>query len=85
MTCKDCIGYVFCSRGTNGRTDFMGKDAACNNVEELCNDFKNKADFVKIVKCGECEYREECNKEVYVEGSYTSIYWCSEGRRNNIK
>ena len=56
MTCKDCIGYKFCSRGRNGQTNFYGKDVACNNVDILCNDFKNKADFVEVVRCSECKY-----------------------------
>lgn len=56
MTCKDCLGYKFCSRGRNGQTNFYGEVSACNNVESLCKDFKNKADFVEVVRCKDCRY-----------------------------
>ena len=70
-TCSVCIGYKFCSRGRNGQTNFYGKDVACNSVEYLCNDFKNKADFQEVkhgewikkdhvaeaeFKCSACRY-----------------------------
>ena len=55
MTCKDCIGYKFCSRGRNGLTNFYGKENACNNVEYLCQDFTNKADFAEVVRCVKCK------------------------------
>lgn len=54
MTCKDCIGYEFCSIGRDEDTIFYGKDIACNDVEDLCRYFKNKADFVEVVRCEEC-------------------------------
>lgn len=47
-TCKNCIGYKYCSRGRNGKTNFCGEITACNNVEILCNDFKNKADVAEV-------------------------------------
>ena len=49
MTCKDCMGYKFCSRGRDGQTNFYGVESACNNVETLCNDFKNKSDYTEVV------------------------------------
>ena len=48
MTCRACIGYRFCSIGRNEQTNFYGKESACNNVEDLCSAFKNKADFVEL-------------------------------------
>ena len=58
MTCKDCIGYEFCSIGRDEGTVFYGKDIACNDVEDLCRCFKNKADFVEVkhgywIECGD--------------------------------
>ena len=47
-TCKDCIGYKYCSRGRNGKTNFYGEISACNNVEILCNDFKDTADVAEV-------------------------------------
>lgn len=59
MTCKDCIGYEFCSIGRDEDTVFYGKDIACNDVEDLCRYFKNKADFVKVVRCKDCKQFSE--------------------------
>lgn len=50
-SCKECIGYKFCSRDKNGLTNFYGVETACNNVEYLCNDFANKSNF-QLVKRG---------------------------------
>ena len=55
MTCKNCIGYKFCSRGRNGQTNFYGTELACNDVEFLCPDFKNKADVAEVVRCEKCK------------------------------
>jgi hypothetical protein len=40
-------------------TPYYGLDAACNNVEQLCENFKNKADFVEVVRCNDCVYSNE--------------------------
>ena len=64
MTCRACIGYRFCSIGRNEQTNFYGKESACNNVEDLCSAFKNKADFVKIpCKCKDCEHFNNLNPD----------------------
>lgn len=42
MTCKDCIHDVVCPH-------LKDSDA------EKCGAFKNKADFVEVVRCGECK------------------------------
>jgi hypothetical protein len=48
MTCKDCIGYEYCNpQPKNPR-----------QVEKWCKKFKNKADFVEIVRCAKCKYGE---------------------------
>lgn len=80
--CEKCISYDMC----NYEYEHQDTDAILtffpNNTD--CPWFKNKADFVEVVKCGECAFREECNKEIYVERSYTSIDWCSEGKKKWI-
>ena len=47
-TCKDCIHYDTCYHiehyGRLGETD------------EPCGGFKNKADFVEVVRCEKCKY-----------------------------
>ena len=55
-SCKDCVGYNFCSRKRDGETDYLGKEIGCGNVEDLCGDFKNKADIVPVVRCKDCKY-----------------------------
>lgn len=49
-TCKDCIHYFACS--ANGGL-FNDKD---ETKEMLCNHFKNKVDFVEVVRCKDCKY-----------------------------
>ena len=44
MTCYDCIHKPVCFR--YGFT---------KDVEELCPAFKNKADFVEVVRCANCK------------------------------
>lgn len=46
MTCKDCIGYEYCN--PQPRNPRM--------VEKWCEKFKNKADFVEVVRCEKCKY-----------------------------
>ena len=47
MTCKDCIHYKPC--------DYHIDEETLMTVEE-CEDFKNKADFVEVVRCEKCKY-----------------------------
>ncbi len=44
MTCKDCIHINVCRA-------YEPEDAEC-----ICNHFKNKADFVEVVRCGKCKH-----------------------------
>jgi hypothetical protein len=51
-TCKDCLHYEACKNiyeivfGDNKKYTFTGK----------CYLFKNKADFVEVVRCKDCKY-----------------------------
>ena len=68
MTCKDCIYRAMCyNHGHYGRDD-----------EETCEMFKNKADFVEVVRCKDCECYEV--KKFYGK----TLYDCSHpsGCRN---
>jgi hypothetical protein len=85
MTCKDCIGYKFCSRGRNGQTNFYGKDVACNNVDILCNDFKNKADFVEVVRCRKCKHGDVATISKSKDGEETIACYCKlKGRVTDV-
>lgn len=50
MTCKDCVHKDLC--GTFTRPCMPDE---VNASERLCKDFKNKADFVEVVRCKDCK------------------------------
>ena len=47
MTCKDCIHYDVCQYHIDEETEMT--------VNE-CDHFKNKADFVEVVRCKDCRF-----------------------------
>lgn len=53
MTCRDCIHYDICLNAFTVRGMYIGDDAE----EMAC--FKNKADFVEAVHCGECKFTDD--------------------------
>lgn len=61
MTCKDCIHCNLC---VSDERIFMGE----------CEHFKNKADFVEVVRCKDC-------KEWSSIGPAENAGWC---KKNNI-
>ena len=74
-TCKECVGYNFCSRKRDGETDYYGKEIACGNVEDLCGDFKNKADVVLSPYCvGDKVYQLDTAGDIY-ESEITRIIY----------
>ena len=52
MTCIDCIKYDACVVYNGGLTRTMSMK---NKAEEMCELFKNKADFVEVVRCKDCD------------------------------
>ena len=46
MSCYDCVHLNVCKA-------YEPEEADC-----ICNQFKNKADFVEVVRCPECIYCE---------------------------
>lgn len=62
-TCKDCIHEDLCGTFTR---PCMPDEA--NASERLCKDFKNKADYVEVVRCKDCkrcfEKRTKRNKQL---------------------
>ena len=58
-TCKNCIGYEYCNpQPKNPR-----------KVEKWCDRFKNKADFVEVVRCKDCKFYERFS-------IYDDDYYC---------
>lgn len=47
MTCKDCYHYDVCSK-KDGTTDYYGKEIACDDVDEMCKNFKDKSLIVEL-------------------------------------
>ena len=85
-TCKDCIHEDLC--GTFTRPCYPDE---ANASERLCEDFKNKADFVEVVRCKDCKYWTTENDGycaklsalVLVEN--ISSAFCSYGERKDAK
>lgn len=61
MTCKDCVHEEICDMPiiTDGRKN------ASN-----CKKFKNKADYVEVVRCKDCKY---CTQAVSIENTYFCV------------
>lgn len=58
MTCKDCIHCEACEGTPRFYDDEYIKDVTFSgDVRDLCPTFKNKADFVEVVRCEKCKYR----------------------------
>ena len=76
MTCKDCIHHNVC------------QDEYKDKLK--CSDFKNKADFVEVVRCKDCKYFTKemigdslectCTHSLAMVGITTDKY-CSYGER----
>ena len=52
MTCKECLYYEVCK-------DYLVKCAEHGEAERInnpCTKFKNKADFVEVVRCKDCKH-----------------------------
>ncbi len=56
MTCKDCAWFDVCYK-----VEHYGRD-----TETICQSFKNKADYVEVVRCKDCTFRQPID-----EGRYT--------------
>lgn len=74
MTCKDCIHRNVCKA-------YEPEEPEC-----ICNHFKNKADFVEVVRCPECIYCEnmKCTELKDNTGHFLDVAifdCCSQGVR----
>ena len=50
MTCKDCVHGVICNVISSPNSQYE------ENAEKWCPNFKNKADFVEVVRCKDCKH-----------------------------
>ena len=55
MTCKDCLHYDAClDNQVCGEFEFV-TNVNYEDMKEWCGSFKNKADFVEVVRCRDCK------------------------------
>lgn len=81
-TCKECIHNDFCN--VDGYID-----------ADDCTFFKNKADFVEVVRCEECRHKDDCagqmvhtTRDYILEqniSTYNKVEFCSYGEPKNDK
>lgn len=83
-TCKDCIHYDLC-----GTLYLPLYPDSIDRIEELCDYFKNKADFVEVVRCKECQHRSTddfysfyCRRD---DVGCKDDDFCSYGVKNDFK
>lgn len=55
MTCNDCIHYDVCK--DDYELGYLFKDENGNYFTDDCQYFKNKADFVEVVRCKDCLHK----------------------------
>lgn len=92
MTCKDCIHCDVCNEHERPMLtiDNLYELMYQEGVEKSCKHFKNKADFVEVVRCKDCKHREaricdiagneilSCN---YSGFAVKPTHYCSYGKR----
>lgn len=78
MTCKDCIHYDVCVIVENS----ANKDKEDYYTEFGCDDFKNKADYVEVVRCKDCIYHNVAPCPMRLSLNWTDDYdFCNFGNR----
>ena len=59
MTCKDCLHYDACRDAEGMDESCLTTDVEYEDMTKWCHCFKNKADFVEVVRCEKCKYFRE--------------------------
>lgn len=62
MTCKDCVCY---ETSKSSKLNFANS-AEPNNI---CQYFKNKSNFIEVIRCGQCMYAEKHYDTTYFIGN----------------
>lgn len=77
MTCKDCIHVEMCHIERCYQDHrFEHRD----EIETYCEHFKNKADFVEVVRCKDCKNYNGHRFCVYFEDTVVDEDFCSYGK-----
>ena len=69
MTCKDCLSYEVCFAVQH-----------CGELQEYaeaCKNFKNKADFVEVVRCEKCKYGDVSTISMTKDGQGELACYCN--------
>ena len=70
--CKECVHNEIC--------DILIKTNRTINANN-CTNFKNKDDYVEVVRCTECIYQDECAQRIEQTVVSIGIDYCSVGIR----
>ena len=87
MTCKDCIHHDLCMDKFKKQYSMYANK---NITVDDCEHFKNKADFVEVIRCQNCENKAgEVNRcgDVYCslhQGWFDKEAFCSYGERKSV-
>ncbi len=76
--CKKCLHFDICKM----YADDVRGDYEDSCLFEDCSNFKNKEDFVEVVRCKDCIYNEigSCtHSQKYDEDNYRADYFCADG------
>lgn len=86
MTCNNCMHGELCMGRTDTTPFTKTEYRDLYNVEKFCEDFKNKADFVEVVRCKDCKYFKKglCIKTNGMV-SNNPFNFCSYGERKLTK
>ena len=82
-TCKDCIHEEACRQML--KIIWNGVNDKYEGCADRCETFKNKADFVEVVRCERCEYKEDCEQYIYIDCCRNDLVFCSCGEPKNDK
>lgn len=88
MTCKDCVHDDVCEHWKNS---VFGSDALYPK-ENDCEHFKNKADYVEVVRCKDCKhywsyksiggfYNCKCTFDPEYDTPVHEMHFCGYGER----
>ena len=76
MTCKDCISNNVCALSP------IRESYSNANIEDICEHFKNKADFVEVpCRCGDCKNYNNHRYCYYFATTVLDDDFCSYGKR----
>lgn len=91
MTCRECVHYEICRDSGILMNFLMRGERVAGNVESKCpfKKFKNKADFVELVRCKGCKFVHinsssgsyHCKRRGHYSEEVKQDDFCSYGER----